>query len=96
VSFRTAHSTKCYRHATRRLYGISTYILPQETIMYAEIQYKFTDWERHSLRNKSLDQQRKKTQQGRYYFLLNKNEKIIITDINGYVLRFKKKHLYAT
>jgi hypothetical protein len=44
-------------------------------IMYTEIQHKFTDLERHSLQNKSLDQQRKKTQQGRYYFLLNKNEK---------------------
>lgn len=57
--------------------------------MFTEIQYKFTDWERHSLQNKSLDQQRKKAQQERYYFLLN--EKIIVTDINGYILRFKKK-----
>jgi hypothetical protein len=59
--------------------------------MYTEIQYKFADWERHSLQNESLDQQRKKTKQGRYYFLLSKNESIIITDINGYILIYKKK-----
>ena len=64
--------------------------------MYTEVQYRFTEWERHSLQNKTLDQQRKKNQQGRDYFLLNKSAYIITTDIRGYILRYKKNNLLAT